>query len=1343
MTRREFHFEEGASRKFWAVSVSDSTMTVQFGRIGSAGQTQPKTFASPAAALAAAEKLIAEKTGKGYKEVGATPPAASPAPAPAKAAPAAPPAKAAPPTGAPERRLNLAPADWRRAGWRGRPEAVPLAKPRSFDIDALKAALTAGAGGWLEFIWDAAPPPDAVAPEEARLWFTAYTEWDRHASGRKKWIASLAPAQFAAPISAADLIAGFGTKWFDKLNLPILRLQRSYLKPADYIGVTCHHPMISSSAFNAQAEADWLEAHYYPHLSGKEMDAVRGVLRSRMKGEERVAAIAAILAGTAGMMADLKAYAEALKPEDYAKYRFNEEASAALFALDDPAEVERHFRRLGLLLRNPEEARAWLAHTEHSALDVVRDSALALHVDGLLKTLDVLMLAESPEAAAALMAVKAQTKNSKAVAKIAKWFDAHTAHAVAGLTPLAAERTKVGEAAAAWLADHARRTGAAPLAAPPAAPAKAAPRAEAAPRVELGGETSPRPPVAPPAPERRLNLSAEDRRAVAAPTGKPGPLPKPRAFDLEALKQRAIDYHHRNELPFDPNVPVTAQEARFWLIMHTKYQSMISYEREKAIKKAKAAEFDRPLTLADVKAAGEEMHYWNINIPTVQLQRAWLAPADLVEALASNQATRLDSQSAAGVASWLEAEVYPRLSAGDMEAVRERLRSLLKDDPAAAVLARHAGMAGDIAAWAAGLKKGGIAPGRMNAGFGVALFGIGDAAVMVREARRLGVRLATPADARSWLALTGHDGLDILRDSILAIRKAADQLAMLDVLLLAESPEAAVTLLELKLQAKPPEVAARVESWLKKHPGHAAAGLTPLSADSTPLGEAARSALGASSDAPASADWLQAGLAAVKPAKALPAFADPAVLPPIHGLGAEDVSRVLAALQASTLTGPHPLVSALRKGGDGAALAAFAWKLFEGWMAAGSPSKEKWALLSLGYFGDDGIVTKLTPLIRVWPGESQHQRAVTGLEVLRCIGSDTALTALNGMALKLKFKGLQDRARQLMDLIASDRGMTREQLEDRIVPDLGLDADGGRVFDFGPRRFRFTLSSDLTPELADESGKPLKDLPKPGAKDDAARAAEAAAAWKLLKAQLRDALKIQTFRLEEAMVTGRSWPVAEFTSLLVRHPFLTHLVRRLVWDGGEGRLFRVGDGGAFVNHDGRPVSGVETVRVAHRLRMTHGQVGSWRGCFDALDLEPPFPQLEREVFAPEGMAMATEFVRPAGRIPATKMRGTMEGRGWRRALHDHGGISAFVKPYAAAGVTAVVEIEPSILIGMMDNEDQTVEAVFFLAGTEPPPRGYAEGYYGGGARQRVGDVDAVAFSETVRDLMSLAPAGKG
>ena len=65
---RHFEFIEGNSAKFYELSVSGTDVTVRFGRIGTAGQTQTKSFADPAAAQKHADKLAAQKLGKGYRE---------------------------------------------------------------------------------------------------------------------------------------------------------------------------------------------------------------------------------------------------------------------------------------------------------------------------------------------------------------------------------------------------------------------------------------------------------------------------------------------------------------------------------------------------------------------------------------------------------------------------------------------------------------------------------------------------------------------------------------------------------------------------------------------------------------------------------------------------------------------------------------------------------------------------------------------------------------------------------------------------------------------------------------------------------------------------------------------------------------------------------------------------------------------------------------------------------------------------------------------------------------------------------------------------------------------------
>src|SRR5580692_10485520 len=65
---RAFEFNDGRSSKFWNIELCGSKFTVTYGRIGAKGQTQTKSFANAAEALAAHDKLVAEKVGKGYAE---------------------------------------------------------------------------------------------------------------------------------------------------------------------------------------------------------------------------------------------------------------------------------------------------------------------------------------------------------------------------------------------------------------------------------------------------------------------------------------------------------------------------------------------------------------------------------------------------------------------------------------------------------------------------------------------------------------------------------------------------------------------------------------------------------------------------------------------------------------------------------------------------------------------------------------------------------------------------------------------------------------------------------------------------------------------------------------------------------------------------------------------------------------------------------------------------------------------------------------------------------------------------------------------------------------------------
>lgn len=66
LTFTRLEFTEGTSSKFWEVAIDDGKLYVRFGKIGTKGQIQVKNFESAEKAVREREKLIREKTEKGY-----------------------------------------------------------------------------------------------------------------------------------------------------------------------------------------------------------------------------------------------------------------------------------------------------------------------------------------------------------------------------------------------------------------------------------------------------------------------------------------------------------------------------------------------------------------------------------------------------------------------------------------------------------------------------------------------------------------------------------------------------------------------------------------------------------------------------------------------------------------------------------------------------------------------------------------------------------------------------------------------------------------------------------------------------------------------------------------------------------------------------------------------------------------------------------------------------------------------------------------------------------------------------------------------------------------------------
>ncbi|HJP74589.1 MAG TPA: DUF4132 domain-containing protein [Pseudonocardiaceae bacterium] len=527
--------------------------------------------------------------------------------------------------------------------------------------------------------------------------------------------------------------------------------------------------------------------------------------------------------------------------------------------------------------------------------------------------------------------------------------------------------------------------------------------------------------------------------------------------------------------------------------------------------------------------------------------------------------------------------------------------------------------------------------------------------------------------------------------------------------------------------------------------------------------DAARSAIAA---------FLAMDPLAVLPTKipAVPEWADPELLPQIRLAGADtalpaDATRhVITMLALSKPDRAYPGIEVVRELVDPGSLAEFGWALFSHWQFNGSANGEDWILGGLSHVGDDDTVRRLAPLIRVWPGQGGHNRAVLGLDVLTGIGSETALGQLAGIAQNVKFKGLKTKAEEKIQDLADALGLGADELADRLVPTFGLDDAAVRTLDYGSRTFLIGLDEQLRPFVTDDSGARRKDLPKPGA-SDGERAATEFKRFAALKKELRAVAADQIRRLERAMIDERRWPLGTFRDVFGTHPLLSELARRLVWRTGDGVAFRVADDGTFAGlandelalPDRTRVGGPDDdefalpgrtrvggpddhelglpdqawVGIAHPLHLGD-TVGAWARLFAADGIRQPFPQLDRPVRRLTEAELATgRLARFEGvTVPSAKVTG-LRRRGWELARPQDNGLVWWVFRPVPGHRAVAVTLDPGLVIDRIEIEpEQRLSAVWFNPGPGGAP-------HPSKAPLPFGELPPVLAAEITADLVEL------
>ncbi|WP_433604070.1 DUF4132 domain-containing protein [Dactylosporangium sp. CA-139114] len=521
--------------------------------------------------------------------------------------------------------------------------------------------------------------------------------------------------------------------------------------------------------------------------------------------------------------------------------------------------------------------------------------------------------------------------------------------------------------------------------------------------------------------------------------------------------------------------------------------------------------------------------------------------------------------------------------------------------------------------------------------------------------------------------------------------------------------------------------------WLERHPEAAARALIPAAAGRPgkarqnaedalrylaaaghePLvvkiaGELGTAALAA---VPALLAAGPAPLARAKP----PAWARPELLPPVRSaagtpLPPQEAARLVGALTRSRLAEPpepapgdpappgvavplvvegsaaaqpmvapaDPELERLIAGCDRGSLAAFGRALLQAWLAAGMPASHAWAILAQAHVGDAATWAELAPLVRSWPAKSRYLRAIDGHAVLATVGTDESLR--HALAIEHVMSGgpMNERAVAYLTQAAARRGLSRTQLADRLTVTHGLET--AMTLDYGRRAFTVVADEHLTLLAVDTDGRRLAKPPKPGVKDTNPEAYER---FQRLKKEVRATAAVQIARLERDMLEHRLRPARDLPAVLLAHPILGPLARRLLWaQYGPGRrllrALRIAEDGSFADLDDRTA----TVDDHAELGIVHpaelgAALGDWAHLFADYEIMQPFPQLNRPVMTlTERQRAQTSLPGGLGPVPSSRISALADGS-WHS--NDHGARRHTQLSRGLPGeLRLVVELDPGV-----------------------------------------------------------------
>lgn len=294
--------------------------------------------------------------------------------------------------------------------------------------------------------------------------------------------------------------------------------------------------------------------------------------------------------------------------------------------------------------------------------------------------------------------------------------------------------------------------------------------------------------------------------------------------------------------------------------------------------------------------------------------------------------------------------------------------------------------------------------------------------------------------------------------------------------------------------------------------------------------------------------------------------------------------------------------------------------VYQKWLANGAEAKKKNITIPYAIYANDNQILNLRKQIEDWAKVSRGAVAAYTVNSIALNGGEVALLMIDEISRKFPNAMVKKAAKKAFSYAAKVLDVPEDELSDKIVPTLGFNKEGEKILDYGPRSFRINLMPDFSLSIFDESkGKVIKSLPKPNQKDDIEKAESSKKEFTYIKKQIKAIVQTQKYRLEKALMDGRTWSKENFNKLFVENPIMHIFAEGLIWGVyEEGKLketFRYMEDGTFNTIDEEEYELLDNSKIAlvHPIDLSEEELELWTSQLEDYEILQPINQLKEKI----------------------------------------------------------------------------------------------------------------------------------